>query len=284
MKNCSYCGRANADEALLCAGCGNPFDVSTNTETCPASTHKDVGRVLNAKIATIILLTYLAVQVFCGYFMAATEPPGRVHDPRNVNLMHDLVESKGLILSYIFGDLAMVFVSSRLIPRQVTDASPTGAAWVWGQWEAIAKGLALGLIIGICDQYLVVLGKHFVTHRNLDPANRMASTPGLTREIWFVTTLLLAPPIEEMMFRGVLYGGFRKSFGPLWAGVSTTLIFVMLHFRYYAHFQSNVIFIVIAAVATLWCRLRWSAIGPAISVHFGYNLVVALTVLYLTWR
>src|SRR5689334_11800087 len=65
-------------------------------------------------------------------------------------------------------------------------------------------------------------------HLRKVPMTKMASTPGLSQIVWLIA-LLIAPAIEELLFRGVLYGGYRKSFGPLAAGTLTTFIFVLLH-------------------------------------------------------
>jgi len=94
----------------------------------------------------------------------------------------------------------------------------------------------------------------------------------------------MAPPLEEMLFRGVLYGGYRKSFGPVRAAVFTTLLFVALHFPYYIHFAPAIIGITGGALALLWCRLHWNAIGPAVAAHIGYNSIVAFTMIYWTWH
>ena len=112
----------------------------------------------------------------------------------------------------------------------------------------------------------------------------MGFRPGMPQVAWIVGGLFLTPLVEEMMYRGVLYGGYRKSFGPVWAAVTTTLIFVALHFSYYIHFPSNVICIIVLALVMLWCRLHWNAIGPAVAVHFGFNFTVAVCVVYWTWH
>ena len=127
----------------------------------------------------------------------------------------------------------MVIIARKWIPNQLQDTSPTGAAWIRGPWEAVAKGLVIGLIIGMCTQCLMIFAKHFVPHSKLSPLGQMALTPGMPQAIWFIMTVLVAPPVEEMMFRGVFYGGYRSSLGPFWAGVATTLLFVALHFDRY---------------------------------------------------
>jgi hypothetical protein len=112
----------------------------------------------------------------------------------------------------------------------------------------------------------------------------MALTPGLPQGIWVLGGVLLAPLIEELFFRGVLYGGYRKSLGPVLAFVITTLIFMYAHLTEITHFLPAAAGLLGLACAALACRLRWKAIGPAVAVHVGYNAMVAAMVLYRTWR
>ena len=113
----------------------------------------------------------------------------------------------------------------------------------------------------------------------MGPISRMASTPGISRSLWIVLVLLCAPPFEELLPRGVLYGGYRRSFGPVRAALLTTGIFVSLHFFEMIHFWPSIVGITGFALAALWIRLRSAAIGPAIAAHFAYNSVVVILVL-----
>jgi membrane protease YdiL (CAAX protease family) len=290
VKTCDYCGKANEDTLLFCAGCGTDLKESDEARmvSLTDSAEKNLPRTLNARIATIIFVVYVAVQVVGGALMtevaSAIAAAQGIHNPRQVKLILETLDPTGLILSFMLGGIVMVFTAFKLIPKQLKDTSPTGAAWVLGRWDAVRKGLVIGLIIGVCDQTFILVAKHFVAWRNLDPVTRMANTPGLPQAVWIVGAVLLAPFVEEMMFRGVLYGGYRKSFGPVWAAVSTTFIFVAIHFSYYIHAPSNAIGIIVVTLVMLWCRLHWNAIGPAIAVHIGYNFMAALVTVLWTWH
>jgi len=84
----------------------------------------------------------------------------------------------------------------------------------------------------------------------------MAMTHGLTKILWLAIVMLLAPLIEELLFRGVLYGGYRRSFGPTRAALLTTLIFWALHTTEFIRFPLAAFAIAAMAVAALWMRLR----------------------------
>lgn len=56
----------------------------------------------------------------------------------------------------------------------------------------------------------------------------------------------------------------------------TTSIFWVLHLTEIARLPIGGVGIAGAAIATLWMRVRSSAVGPAIATHFGYNGTLAL--------
>ena len=118
---------------------------------------------------------------------------------------------------------------------------------------------------------------------SVGPLTRMSMTPGLPQILWLMTALFLAPPLEEMLFRGVLYGGYRRSLGPTRSAWLTTTIFAVLHVTEAIHFLPALLAIVGMALLALRMRLRYSAVGPAVAVHFGYNSVIALGVVCSTW-
>jgi membrane protease YdiL (CAAX protease family) len=78
-----------------------------------------------------------------------------------------------------------------------------------------------------------------------------------------------------MLFRGVMYGGYRRSFGPRRAAVLITLIFCAMHVTEVIHFPIALFGIGAMACAALWMRLRGGAIGPAVAVHLSYNSIIA---------
>jgi membrane protease YdiL (CAAX protease family) len=139
-------------------------------------------------------------------------------------------------------------------------------------WQKIASGLFIGILIGW--SFVVASLESRRPKVRSGPLARIAMMPGLPQIILVLVALLLAPPIEELLFRGVLYGGYRKSFGHVWAAALSAGIFVLLPITEVIHFPFAMIGLAGLALTALWCRLNWSAIGPAIGVHFGYNAVI----------
>jgi membrane protease YdiL (CAAX protease family) len=108
---------------------------------------------------------------------------------------------------------------------------------------------------------------------------RAAQTPGWSRIGWIVGALVLAPPIEEFLFRGALFEGLRRSWGLWLSGTAVTVLFVALHLPELWHYWPAVLGLTLAAVTMLITRLRSGSLGPPVAVHFFYNLTIVGAVL-----
>jgi tetratricopeptide (TPR) repeat protein len=281
MKVCDYCGKRNEDTTEFCESCGTCLKATEEAKTEPL---KSSSRTLDARSATTILLAYLAMVVLCASVfaviaIATTEAQG-IHDYKQTTLVLNKLTPVMAVLIPILGGAVTVAMSFALIPKHLKDTSPNGAAWVLGHWWAIGQGLVIGLIVGACVYALNMALRSHVAFKDMGPLQRMWVTPGLAQKLFVISAVVLAPPFEELLFRGVLYGGYRKTFGPIWAAVSTTLIFVLLHVPQTIHYLPGIASITVAALAALWCRLRSNAIGPAIAVHVGYNTMLVFFVMF----
>ena len=180
--------------------------------------------------------------------------------------------------------MAVARVSASLIREHLGDASAFGAAWVYGRLKDCVQGLGVGVLVGLGSLLVAALFVDLGFKFNPGPFSKLATTPGFPQVAFIACALFLAPPVEELLFRGVLYGGYRRSFGPARAAALTTAIFVLLHFGEIIHMLPAAFGITGMALAALWFRLRTAAIGPAVAVHFGYNLVIVSALAVSVWR
>jgi membrane protease YdiL (CAAX protease family) len=199
-----------------------------------------------------------------------------VQDPAVVELISDRIMVAAVVLSLVGSGALAILVARVWFRSEVFD--PNGAAWRFGNANQIALGLAAGAVIGAAYLALAAAFGPQLGTVEAGPLGRMAVTPGMQQMAWTALALVLAPPIEELVFRGVLYGGLRNSWGAAWSGVVTSLVFVMLHGTEIVRFWPAVFGVSAVAVATIWIRLRTGAIGPAVALHFAYNAALAATV------
>lgn len=278
MKACSYCGRENEDTIAFCMECGTRFEVEVPPKLKVAALPlSERFRELNAWSATALLLTFLTVDVVCAIVIAiiaifnlyaqGSFSPDRFGSESHAAMAMPITA----VLIMISKGVATILVARVLVRSSLTDSSPNGAAWVRGRWLNIIQGLVIGLVIAACLYFLNKLLDLRVHSRDISPFREMMAVPGLSRVLCGAIVMLLAPFTEEILFRGALYGGYRKSFGAFWAAGLTTALFCLLHLPQVVHHASNVIGYLAVSLAALAARLRSGAVGSAIGVHAGYN-------------
>jgi membrane protease YdiL (CAAX protease family) len=276
MNKCDYCGRENEAEALQCRECGTPFPLATGASgDIPPVLEEPKG--LTGGRGTALLFAFLGAQVVAsgivfsiGSSFAAASRKAPLDAARLAEIVQALM-APALLTGFVASAVVVFLLARHMIGDQLQDRSPTGAAWVLGSPKSAARALALGVLLAVVTSALGWLIDPRIT--KLGPLAQMYATPGYSRIIWYVLALL-APFIEEPLFRGVLYGAYRKATGPVWGATLTTSIFALLHTSETIHFWPAMVGVVALACTALWVRLRTSAIGPAIAAHLGYNAAV----------
>lgn len=280
MPICDYCGCDNEPCSVFCKGCGSALitgePAGKNVKPPPLPGEK---RKLNARSATIILLVWLAGHLVGGLTAIAARVAvagiGRTHNEA-WPLENMTFTAAAFAIMTASGGGAMLLMALSMPREALTDTGVFGAAWVCGTPKQLASGLGAGIVLAMAYLSLAKLFGPGWLHGSSNPMERLASTKGISQLIFQLSTIVLAPLTEEPLFRGVLYGGYRRSFGPTGAAVLTTLIFVLGHVTGIIRFLPAIIGVVGMAILALWIRLRTAAIGPAITVHVGYNLMIAV--------
>jgi uncharacterized protein len=90
----------------------------------------------------------------------------------------------------------------------------------------------------------------------------LARGGGLT----MVLLCLVAPVLEEMLFRGIVLRSFLKQYPPLTAMVLSALIFAIAHFRIYQSVAALVVGLMLA-----WLYVRTRSLWAPIMAHGFYN-------------
>lgn len=136
------------------------------------------------------------------------------------------------------------------------------------RWLAVVAGLYMaqaGLIIVIFALVQVLLPQV-----NLDEKQKVLEY-GLHGWGWwlsFASSVVIAPVIEEIMFRGIMFTAIARRW-PVWlAAIGSSLAFA------YLHGQVNVgIYTFVLGLLLCWLYRRSRSIIPGIALHFLNNLV-----------
>lgn len=134
-----------------------------------------------------------------------------------------------------------------------------------------ARGLAAGIATGVALGLLLLAVMRLLAPTPHDtPLTRLAGTE-IGRWVLVFAALVLAPPIEEFVFRGVLYEGFRERMPAAVAMLLVTVLFTALHLTEVVHYAPAIGLIALLSVATLLLRTATGSLLPAVAAHFTYN-------------
>jgi len=100
---------------------------------------------------------------------------------------------------------------------------------------------------------------------------------GWTLAVWAVLAVVVAPPVEEFVFRGVLLAGLSSRMRAPVAAFVVTLVFALGHVAEAIHYWPAWVGIIGLGIATAWSRLRSGTLLPAVALHASYNGCIVAT-------
>jgi membrane protease YdiL (CAAX protease family) len=142
----------------------------------------------------------------------------------------------------------------------------------WGTARQIAGGLAAGAALSAIVLPLMAYASD--RPASPDPMTQILTSSASARWAWILSAVLLAPPVEEVMFRGVLLGGLTETWSVRAAALISGGTFWLMHAPEWVHWPAAVAIGLLTIVVTR-LRLRTGALGPSMAAHFAYNLLLA---------
>lgn len=103
------------------------------------------------------------------------------------------------------------------------------------------------------------------------PLERMFSSP-LAAYAVAIFAVLIAPFMEELIFRGVLFAVFERRIGLRFAVATTTILFAALHVPEYRGAWNHVLLICLVSGIFSLARGLTGSLAPSVILHFAYNL------------
>ena len=234
-------------------------------------------RTLGAVSAVTILCGYVAAQFAGGALVGLLWLVGGGQP--SPGLLRELTGPAALT-GMLCGGAFLWFAVRALGSERLRDTSELGIAWVRGDGASLWLGSGAGVLLAAVTFLFALVWFPPEPGMPLGPMTELTSTPGPGRIYVGVIALALAPFLEELLFRGVLFAGLCASWGRVPAAVVTTLAFIALHATELRFFWAAGFGVVALATLALWLRLRFGALGPAVAAHLTYNAVlVAIAVL-----
>ena len=199
------------------------------------------------------------------------------HLPSHMPDKHDIgLLITSLLASELMGALWLAWYVRRQGRLVLADGSASGIAWRPAAPQAY--GMA---VLGALAVLLLAAGEFILIPPDLSKLKdfelaQLFQGPAAVAMLAAVVVIIMAPIIEEVLFRGLAFAGIAARLGPVWATAITTITFTALHAPEKILYWPG--FIDVAAVALLSCalRLRYRSIRPGIAMHFCYNFGMIL--------
>jgi membrane protease YdiL (CAAX protease family) len=176
-----------------------------------------------------------------------------------------------VVAGYVASALWSFWYIGRLGPARLRDGSVTGIAWRrapgWGYFAAFILAV---LIIGCVVVIVHVVPPNMTAIKDM-PSAKLFGAPGWPTLVLAVLAVIIAPPVEEYVFRGGVFAALASRFSPLWAGVITTAVFMAVHAPEKIYYPAGFIDVGLMAAAAAWLRVRFGSIRPGILLHLLYN-------------
>jgi membrane protease YdiL (CAAX protease family) len=107
------------------------------------------------------------------------------------------------------------------------------------------------------------------------PISKLAESGPFGHAVWIFLAVVMAPAVEEILFRGYAYLGARRKLGPVGAGAVVTVFFLLLHVT-----ETGAYLPALAGIGTLATVLvvlmeRTGNLTYCIACHLGYNAMLA---------
>lgn len=235
---CAACGRGLRAGARFCGGCGEGVGVQRKSRA-----FDDVRMLLG------FFLAAMAIAVFWGVWYQVTEDA--------------FVTELGA-----GGSLAALTVGYGFLHRELLAGVLRTAGFSVGGYALVAAVSVPGVLLvsAYVDSLHGVLG--------LQMESELAGFAGRS-VLWPLLMVVVLPPLsEEVAFRGILYGGLRRSLSVGEAMFLSSFAFAMLHLSVmslFTHLPLGAYF--------CWLRQRSGSLWPGVFAHACHNFGVCL----LTW-
>ncbi len=160
---------------------------------------------------------------------------------------------------------AVTYAAMRLVYwRSHTVGVPR--VWASGLPSALVWGLACGIAAALAGFLYIEIAVAL----NLFPGLRHASLlTSRDAALWLAAIAIFAAPIfEEFIFRGLIFGGLRRSFGFIPAALASAAIFAIVHP------PPSVIPVFLMGLAAAYAYERTGMLAAPMTVHAIYNAAV----------
>lgn len=236
-----------------------------------------------AALASVIFLLYLIAQTMTAFVVALAIGVFMIvangGQPPASSAMLAASMPAATVLAFFTGGI-IVAVSALVWARHLrAEAGPRGLGWRRGTPSQELFAALGGVAVAILWTFAMTYVFRGPSPKQYGPLVKMLSSGGWGRYAVAFTGVVLAPPVEELLFRGILLAGYVRRFGLVAGSVITTLLFVLMHLGETIHYLPALGVVTAVGIILLLIRLRTDSIFVAMAFHMTYNAVLMIPAL-----
>jgi membrane protease YdiL (CAAX protease family) len=154
-------------------------------------------------------------------------------------------------------------------------------------WKALKwkrPTLLRALVFLSCGSILAVavqLAPTILPDRNQFPLQQLFNSPATAYAVG-AFAVLIAPLMEELVFRGVLFAIFEDTVGLRFAVISTAVLFAGMHIPEYRGAWNHVFLLLIVGLAFSFARGMTGSLAPSVFLHTAYNFCQLVILFFAT--
>lgn len=237
-----------------------PEAVPTPTDAPAPRTPWTLRNLLVLIVTSLIALLAANILVIAGY--AALQP--LMGWPRSSQTLHDnpflLLALQSVVHALLLLTVYLFLVVNHHLPF-----------WETLQWRTPAAGKALQFFLGgVVLAVAIQLMPAFLPDREDFPLTRLFTSP-LAGYAIAAFAILIAPFMEELIFRGVLFSFFQHLVGSRCAVLGTAALFAALHVPEYWGAWNHVLLILLVGLVFSGARGMTGSLAPSVILHVAYN-------------
>lgn len=141
-----------------------------------------------------------------------------------------------------------------------------GIRWRWPSFRQALRFLLTGVLLAM----VVLAGSALLPDRRDFPLEKLFTSPSAIYAVGALA-VLVAPFMEELVFRGVLFSFFERLGGFRTAVPATAVLFAALHYPEYAGAWTHVFMILVVGLVLSVARALTGSLVPSFLLHTAYN-------------
>ncbi|HET7370807.1 MAG TPA: type II CAAX endopeptidase family protein [Gammaproteobacteria bacterium] len=236
------------------------------------------ARRFHAGHALVLLLEYIGVQyaagalvsIGFGVYISLTRAGQPLAEAANAS--QALIIAYTAIVGISLGVIVVVLQTRHWARGLLGESGARGIACTRPRGPWLSRGAAVGILLG-CAMFLLLTRLLPPDPEALNgPLAQLAQGGLFARLVMVVLAVLVAPLIEEFLFRGAMFAAVARSWGVIAAVTLTTLAFVAIHLPDKMYYWPGLLAVGVLALVNCGLRLRYRSLAPAMVAHFTYNI------------